>query len=512
MQKIVIVGGGTAGWMTAAALVSLLDKSLFSVTLVESEMIGTVGVGEATLPHIRYFNSRLGIDEGEFIAATGATYKLGIEFVNWGALGDSYIHPFGDFGINIDGLPFHHFWMKCKDYCFDSNLFDYSLPVVACRKGKFEYPSKDPKSLRSTFAYAFHIDAAKYAAYLKGIALERGLLHLVDTVDSVTLDSQAGDIDFLRLASGADVKGDFYIDCSGFQSLLLGKALGVPYVDWSHWLPCNRAIAAPQAASQVLPPFTQAVARDAGWTWKIPLQNRFGSGYVFSDHFLSYEKAEESFASFFPNGFLAKPRGLSFLAGRRQVTWSKNCVAVGLSSGFLEPLESTSIYLIQAAITEIFEALSTSPISYSEQAEFFNEKMSVEYEKIRDFIILHYKNTVREDTEFWRYCKNMDIPEGLMAKMDAFREAGHVDQKIEKGLFLSPSWVAVLIGQGLIPRAYSERVDVIPTGDLLAGLMRIKRDIRNEVNKMRDHSSSLSANMAVNEWPQSALSLYTIFS
>jgi tryptophan halogenase len=449
-MQVVIVGGGTAGWMTAAALAMSFAGRLADVTLIESEEIGTVGVGEATVPHIRFFNQRLGIDESDFIRRTNATFKLGIEFRDWSRLGDSYIHPFGDFGHDIDGLPFHQHWLHAtRDDARDMpGLEACSLPIVAARDNRFAPPLDDPRSIGSTYSYAYQFDAALYAAYLRDYAETRGVVRIEGRVDAV--EPHEDGIAAVRLADGRRIAGDLFVDCSGFRALLIDGALKVGHRDWSHWLPCDAAWAVPTANTGPLTPYTRATARDAGWQWRIPLQHRTGNGHVFSTRFTDPETARTLLLDNLEGEALAEPRMLRFRTGRRDRQWVGNCVAIGLSAGFLEPLESTSIHLIQLAIGKLIELFPAGGVFDPVDEAEYNRAMALEYDRVRDFLVLHYCATERDDTPFWRYMRTMALPSSLTEKIAEFRERGIVAQYRE-GMFLPASWLAVYHGQRIVP-------------------------------------------------------------
>lgn len=517
MLKIAIVGGGTAGWMAAAAFSHVFEGAV-EIILIESDQIGTVGVGEATIPHLRYFNERLGIDEHEFMRETSATYKVGIEFANWGRLGESYIHPFGNFGSVTRGISFYHYWLRAKQAGFNVPLDAFSLPVAMAKNNRFNYPSCDQNSVKSTYSYAFHIDASRYARFLRRYCEQkasgaRAFLRVEGKVVGVDRTPNSGDIAAVRLDSGQEVAADYFIDCSGFRSLLLGDALEVGFDDWSHWLPCDKAIAIPSASRSAPPPYTKATAHVAGWQWKIPLQHRVGNGHVFSSSFMSEDKAESILRDHVDGEPLAEPNVLKFKAGRRKVSWANNCLAVGLSSGFLEPLESTSIYLIQIAIMKFIDLLPVSKNSASQRDEF-NRQMSVEYERIRDFLILHYHVTQREDSEFWRYCKNMDIPDSLGSKMAAFKEQAYV-VSYEQGLFLEPSWVAVYLGQGMNPQSYHRGANQLGGQEMEHLFRSVAGEVASAAEAMPVHSDIVARHCGSSSddvWPKAAMSLYGVFS
>jgi len=482
---VVIVGGGTAGWMTAAALAKLLPRRC-KVHLVESEEIGIVGVGEATLPHLRAFNERIGIDEAEFMARTRATFKLGIDFENWGQVGDRYIHPFGTFGRGQGDVGFHQYWLRMLHQGAPvAELERYSMACMIARLGRFSLPAADPNDIKSTFNYAYQFDATLYAPYLRAHAERMGARRTEGRIVDVELNSETGDIEAVVLASGERIAGDLFIDCSGFVSLLIGKALGEPFQDWSQWLPCDRAVAMPCRTRTAVTPYTSAIAMEAGWRWRIPLQHRTGNGYVFASDFISEEKAAEALVSAVEGEPIAEPRVLKFKAGRRARSWVKNCVAVGLAGGFLEPLESTSIYLIQAAISALVELLPEKEIAPSDRDEF-NRIVDLEYDRIRDFLILHYHATERSDTDFWNYVRTMDIPDTLAEKLELFRRRGRV-VKYREGVFLEASWIAVYLGQRVHPEGHDMRANV-PSADALArGMEQLSLEVLKAAEAMPDH-------------------------
>ena len=493
-NHIVVLGGGTAGWMTAAGVASLLCPAGIEVTLVESEEIGIVGVGEATLPHLKFFNQTLGIDEFDFMAKTRATIKLGIEFVDWGRKGDSYIHPFGDYGISNDGIGFHHFWRKFADQL--GPICDYSLPVVAARGGRFAPPSNDAKSVLSTYRYAYQFDATQYAPYLRRIAESRGVKRIEGRVVRSELN-EFGDIQTLVLDDGREISGDFYVDCSGFRGLLIEDALDTGYEDWTHWLPCNRAVAAACEHEGAWLPYTRATARDSGWQWRIPLQHRTGNGYVYASEFTSDQSAQDRFVQSLEGPLVSDPKLLFFKTGKRNKLWNRNCVAIGLSGGFLEPLESTSIYLIQQGITyliELFQGAGDAVVARSE----YNRMMDMEFERIRDFLILHYVATEREDTPFWRHMKSLELPASLEEKMELFRASGRV-QTYDYGLFLEPSWLAVYLGQGILPRDYDPRVDQFPDAETLSRLHGLKGHIAKAANALPSHGDWIASHCSTKD-------------
>jgi len=450
--------------MAAASLARFLRPDQCSIRLVESAEIGIVGVGEATVPHIRFFNQTLGLDEADFMRKTHATFKLGIEFVNWARLGDSYIHPFGDYGRPFRGVKFHQVWNRLRLAGDASPIDDYSLPIEAAKNARFAPPTNDPQSPLAGFGYAFQFDATLFAPFLRAWAEPRGVRRTEGRVVDVTLRGTDGFIESLTLASGEKIEGDLFIDCSGFFGLLTEKSLHTGYEDWTHWLPCDRAVAVPCESSGPLLPYTRSTAHGAGWQWRIPLQNRTGNGHVYSSQFISDDEAAATLLKNLDGKALAEPRLLKFVTGRRKKTWNRNCVAVGLSGGFVEPLESTSIYLIQAAITHLIELFPDRNFDAVNLDEY-NRVMDLEFERVRDFIVLHYHATERDDTPLWNYVRNMPIPDSLAYKMELFRERGVV-VNYRVGLFYEPSWVAVYVGQRILPKRFDPLLDDTPLDEL----------------------------------------------
>ena len=493
--KIVIVGGGTAGWMTAAAFASVFKSELRSIHVIESSEIGIVGVGEATLPHLRFFNQRIGINEPELMAKTQATFKLGIEFVDWARRGDSYIHPFGAYGSKIAGVPFHNYWLRQRAQGDATPIEDYSLAIVAARANRFTLPAEDPTAVLSTFGYAFQFDASLYAQYLRGFAEARGVQRTDGKIVDVQLRGTDGSIESVKLADGSTVHGDLFIDCSGFRGLLIEQALETGYDEWTKWLPCDRAAAVPCENAGPLTPYTRATAREAGWQWRIPLQHRTGNGYVYSSQFISDDEVAAKLLSRLDGKALADPRFLRFTAGRRRKTWNRNCVAIGLAGGFLEPLESTSIYLIQIAITTLIDYLSerdfTSAGKFDPRTvEAFNRWIEMEYDRVRDFLILHYHATERDDAPIWNYCRTMDVPDSLKHKMELFRHRARVVTH-KDGLFLEPSWLAVYFGQRVMPQGYDPLADALDGAEAARQLQSVHEQVQSAVVRMPTHEDFL---------------------
>ncbi|MFN3312961.1 MAG: tryptophan halogenase family protein, partial [Hyphomonas sp.] len=476
IRKILIAGGGTAGWMTAAVLSKLLKNDYAEIVLVESEEIGTVGVGEATIPQIGTFNRTLGIDENEFVKATQGSFKLGIEFVDWGAKGERYIHPFGGYGIDMEGVSFHAFFQKHhgQDYG-PSTPEQYCLQAVAARQNKFMRPIKAGNSPLSKIAYAFHFDAGLYARFLRGQSEARGVVRHEGKIADVALDAETGHIRHVQLTDGRIFEADLFVDCTGFRGLLIEQALNAGYNDWSHWLPCDRAVAVPCESASRLTPYTRSTAREAGWQWRIPLQHRTGNGHVWSSQFTTEERATEILMSNLDGKPLAAPRHLKFVTGHRRQFWVKNCVAIGLAAGFIEPLESTSIHLIQSGVAKLLQMFPSRGFSQPD-IDRYNRITTFEYERIRDFIILHYHLTRRDDTEFWNYTRNMAIPDYLADKMALFESHGRIFRENDE-LFNDTSWFAVMIGQGLRPRDYDPVADVLNAAETEARMTNIRNTV-----------------------------------
>ena len=484
INKVVIVGGGTAGWMTAAWLGRVLRHQLRDIVLVESDEIGTVGVGEATIPSIRKFNQWLGIDEDKLLARSQGTFKLGIEFVDWGALGNRYHHSFGPNGRDWQGLPFHAYWLR-QHFGHAADLGEYNLQTIAARRAKFMRPTGENSPL-ATITYAFHFDASMYARYLRELAEAAGVVRVEGKIERASLRPADGSIDAVHLADGRAIGGDLFIDCSGFRALLIEGALGVGYEDWSHWLPCDRAFAVPSERTDPLLPHTRSTAKSAGWQWRIPLQHRTGNGVVFASAFMDDDAARASLLDGLDGRALAEPRLIRFRAGRRQAFWVKNCVAIGLSAGFLEPLESTSIFLIQNAIARLQILFPDSDFDRAD-IEQFNRDSIKEYEDVRDFIILHYKAGNRSDTEFWRYCSSMAIPDRLDWRMKLFGSRGRIIEEKGEQFGLS-SWLAVMWGQGLRPRSCEPLTSGLDPLKLVAWLDDTRRVISDCCDHMPSHA------------------------
>lgn len=490
LKRIVVVGGGSAGWMTAAALSDALGQSC-DITLIESEAIGTVGVGEATIPPIRTFNKRIGIDEATFVRETAGSYKLGIQFVDWARLGHSYFHPFGQYGAEFDKVPFYHYWMReSLAGRIEGPIDDFSMCWAMAKAGKFAHPQPDRRKIQSTFDYAYHFDAGLYAAFLRKVSEARGVTRIEGKVVDVALRGEDGFIDSVMLDNGEQVGGELFVDCSGFRGLLIEGALEAGYENWQHWLPCDRAIAVPCAKREAITPYTRSTAKAAGWQWRIPLQHRTGNGYVHCSEFISEDAARDELMGSLDGEAQADPRTLRFVTGRRRKFWDKNCVAIGLSAGFMEPLESTSLHLIQYGILRLIALLPDSAMSPLLAREY-NAQTTNEYERIRDFLILHYKATTRDDAELWRYCSAMEIPDSLQYKMDHFREYG-VLVSDERELFANPSWIAVYLGQDIVPKrapAITAMRNHVPVAERMG---MVARAMDEAIAEMPEHAQFLA--------------------
>ncbi|WP_294307467.1 tryptophan halogenase family protein [uncultured Sphingomonas sp.] len=489
IDHVVIVGGGTAGWMMAAAAGRYLDNGTRRITLIESDAIGTVGVGEATIPSILNFNALLGIDEAEFLRATQGSFKLGIEFVGWHRPDSRYVHPFGHYGRDIQGLNFHQLWLKMREQAGVGPIGDYSASTVAMERAAFGMPQSDPRSPLSGLAYAYHFDAGLYAAFLRRRAETDGVTRVEGRIVAVDR-APNGDVAAVRLDDGQRIAGDLFVDCSGFRSLLLGETLGVGFEDWSHWLPCDRAIAVPTERTEPLLPYTRATAHPAGWQWRIPLQHRTGNGVVYASRFMDDDDAERLLLSRLDAEPTAAPRRLSFTAGCRTRLWERNVVALGLAGGFLEPLESTSIHLIQQGISKLF-ALFPDKRMVSVERDEYNRQMGDNYRSIRDFIILHYHATARDDSPFWDHVRTMPLPDTLARKIALFREKGRIF-RYEDELFATPSWVAVMLGQGVMPEGYDPVIDALDEERVLAALRQMRQATATAVATLPPHSVALA--------------------
>lgn len=494
IRRVVIAGGGSAGWMTAAALANALRGSA-EITLVESDEIGIVGVGEATIPPIKLFNHQLGIAEHEFVAATQGTFKLGIEFVNWTRLGHRYFHPFGQHGADFDFVPLHHYWLKLRAEGDTTDFQDYSMAWAAAKRGRFDKPIQDRRRIQSTFDYAYHFDASLYARFLRDYAENRGVVRIEGKIAGAELRAADGFIESIRMEDGRLVEGDFFVDCTGFRGVIIEGALKTGFDDWTHWLPCNRAAAVPcrHEDPDRLDPYTRSTAREAGWQWRIPLQHRVGNGHVFSSEHISEDEAVSVLLGNLEGERLADPRVIRFTTGKRKSFWNRNCVAIGLAAGFLEPLESTALHLIQSGIARLlalFPDRNFAPIV----AEEYNRATAIEYERVRDFIILHYHANHRRDTALWRYCAHMAIPETLEYKLDHFRAFGR-PVAIGFELFQNPSWLAVMLGQEVMPN-HPDPLAEMRKVDAAKFMASLRRVIGEAADAMPTHRDYISRNCA----------------
>ena len=484
LGHIAVIGGGSAGWMAAATLANTLQGDC-RITLVESEAIGTVGVGEATIPPIKAFNQRLGIAENDFVRETQGSFKLGIRFVDWAREGHRYFHPFGPYGADFDPVPLHHYWLREQQNGDRSSLDDYSMAWAASAGNRFDRPTRDPRLVQSTYDYAYHFDAGLYAAYLRRYAEQRGVVRVEGRVETVSQDAESGRVTSVTLDNGSVVDAEFYLDCTGFRGLLIEGTLETGYEDWTHWLPCDRAVAVQCTHGGDFTPYTRSTALAAGWQWRIPLQHRIGNGYVHCSRHISEDEATATLLDNLDGEAIAEPRVLRFRTGRRKRFWNGNVVAIGLAAGFMEPLESTSLHLIQTGITRfmaLFPDRHIDPLAVEE----YNRLTTLEYETIRDFLILHYCATERDDSPLWRECRAMPIPETLRYKIDHFRSYGRiVSTGIE--LFQNPSWLAVFVGQFVTPKRYDPLVDQRPRVEARQKLEGLRRVMREAAQAMPTH-------------------------
>ena len=490
IRKIVIVGGGTAGWMAAAAFSALLERDSVEIVLIESDEIGTVGVGEATIPPLIAYNKMVGIAEDEFLAAAQGTFKLGIEFVDWGAKGERYFHPFGPHGQDLRGVHFHQLYLRESKRRTLPDIREWSMSSVAAALGKFARPGPDARLPLSQLAYAFHFDAGLYAKFLRAHAERAGVQRLEGKIVDVTLDSGSGHVRSVTLADGRTIEGELFIDCSGFRGLLIEEKLNTGYDDWSRWLPCDRAAAVPTRLAGPPDPFTRSTARTSGWQWRIPLQHRMGNGLVYSSAHLERNQAEELLLANLEAETLAPPRHLSFTAGRRRLAWNANVVSLGLSSGFVEPLESTSIHLVQSGIAKLLALFPDRRFDPVERDEY-NRQMQDVFEDVRDFVILHYKATRRDDSEFWNYCRTMDVPDSLARRLELWRAKGRLFREGCE-LFGTASWVAVLLGQGIVPEEQEPAAGAIAPEVLSDALDKMYLSYRHMAEHMPTHSEFIA--------------------
>jgi len=484
IRRVIIVGGGTAGWMAAAGLAKSLGRTI-DITLVESDAIGTVGVGEAVIPLIKSFHALIDLEEDVFLRAVNGTFKLGIEFENWGQLGDSYFHPFGPTGVEAWACQFHHYWLKAKSRGETELLRRFSLEASMAEAGRFTLNSEPQPQ------YAYHFDASLYAGVLREIAVGCGVRRIEGKVIDVGVNGESGFIESVLLESGERLEGDLFIDCSGFRGLLIQQVLDTPWEDWSHWLRNDRAVAVQTELVAPPAPYTRSTARPCGWQWRIPLQNRVGNGLVYCSQYLSDDDARKALLDNVEGKALTEPRTIRFRTGRRSRQWVRNCIAVGLSSGFLEPLESTSIHLIQNSILRLVRMFPAAGIDPAEVRQF-NDETTTEIEQIRDFIILHYKVTQRADSAYWTACREMDVPEHLAHKIALFQSNARAVRDNNE-MFRERSWAAVMLGQGIQPRGYHPFVDNLSDEQLSRLMAEVRSNVARIVAGSPSHDAFLES-------------------
>jgi tryptophan 7-halogenase len=489
-REIVIVGGGTAGWMAAAAFARFLESG-WRIRVIESDEIGTVGVGEATIPAIRLFNAALGLNEDDFLRHTQGTFKLGVQFVDWLRPGRTYIHAFGQVGRELGLIPFHHYWLRGRSLGVAKDIAAYSFNAMAAAENRFGRTSKPAGSPLPDQPYAFHFDATLYARYLRRYAEARGVERIEGKVVEVRLRPEDGFIDGLVLESGDSIGGELFIDCSGFRGLLIEGALKTGYDDWTHFLPCDRALAVPCASVGPLIPYTRATARTAGWQWRIQLQHRIGNGYVYCSRHISDDEAAATLLANLDGEALAEPRPLRFVTGMRRTAWSRNCVALGLAGGFMEPIESTSIHLIQSGIMRLLSLLPGKAFDQADVEEY-NRQTALEYERIRDFLILHYKAVAR-DEPLWRECRDMPIPASLQRKLDLFAANGRIF-RYDDELFTETGWLQVMLGQGVQPRGWHPLADTLSDADLAGFLAAVEQLVAQNAAALPRHEDFVGSN------------------
>lgn len=499
VKKFVIVGGGTAGWMTATYFAQLAHGAGLTIEVVESEEIGIVGVGEATIPTILDFNRLLQIDESQFMRSTQATFKAGIQFVDWHRKGHSYIHPFGNYGVPMHGVHFHHFWLRHHLQGGQMEPGEFSLNITACHEGKFGRVLPTDRLPLPQMSHAYHFDAGLYARTLRGYAEARGVQRTEGKIVQVRQNAESGYVESVKLEDGRVVSGDFFIDCSGFRGLLIEQTLEAGYEDWSHWLPCDRAVAVPCERAARTTPYTRSTSLDSGWQWRIPLQHRTGNGYVYCSQFISDDEAASVLLGNLDGAPQAAPRPLRFVAGRRKEIWKKNVVAIGLASGFLEPLESTSIHLIQSVVARLMFML---PAAGFDQATIdkFNAMARSELEEIRDFLVLHYAATMREDTPFWRHCRAIQKPESLQQRWEIYERTGNIVIG-SSDLFKEPSWFAVFQGQGVEARACHPFANIPSDQELQRRFDLIAGDTKKRVASFPSHDDYIRMHCAAPSMP-----------
>lgn len=501
VNNVVIVGGGTSGWMCAAAVARMAPPST-SITLVESEEIGVIGVGEATIPTLIEFNEFLGLDENDILRECQGTFKLGIEFVDWLGVGESYFHPFGFYGRDTPEFAFHQLWLRLRELSAKGvappdaagGINDYNLCAAAARLGRFSPPQGGADAILSTMRHAYHFDSMRYGRLLRRYAEQKGVRRVEGIVVGIEQDTDCGLIRSVTLRGGQVLGGDLFVDCSGFKSLLIEGAMASDFIDWSRYLPCDRAFTVPTSRSGPPVPYTRATADRGGWRWRIPLQERTGNGYVYSSDFIDQDEAHLQLVEGAEGEPLADPLSLRFRTGHRRAFWEKNCVAIGLAGGFIEPLESTSIHLAQMGIQRLINLWPGRGFNASEIAHY-NRSMTADYERVRDFIVLHYKATQRDDTEFWRYVGNMEIPDTLASKLDIFRASGRIIASPED-LFTPHSWLAVMLGQGISPQSYDALVDRVPESALIHNMRLLKDAVAKTASTLPSHQDYISRHCA----------------
>jgi tryptophan halogenase len=490
IKKVVIVGGGTAGWMTAASLARYFENKSAEVTVIESSEMGTVGVGEATIPNIVDFNRNLGIDELEFIKATQATFKLGIQFENWHKQGSDFFHPFADYGVKLNNIDFHHYLERLAKEGEETYLEEYSFPCVLAKKEKFAQPQVPSTSPLADYQYAYHFDAGLYANFLKSFSIKLGIKHIDTKVESVNLNNDTGFIHSVSLNNNQVIEADLFIDCSGFKGLLIEGALETGYESWNDVLICDRAIAIQTESVSQPSPYTRSIARNAGWQWRIPLQHRTGNGYIYSSKFESDTEAEQTLLGNIEGKTINKVRKFTFNPGRRKQIWNKNCVAIGLSSGFLEPLESTSISLIQSIISKLLTFFPDKSFNEHDIAEV-NRLHNEEVENIRDFLVLHYKLTARTDTPFWLHCQELSLPKTLAHKINLFESRGHIAM-YDNDSFEAASWLTMYNAFKCQPKRYDPRVDSYDINAIKANLQKMKNSIESAADQAMTHQDFIN--------------------
>ncbi len=490
IRKIVIVGGGTTGWMAAGSLSKFIADKDISVTLIESPNIGTIGVGEATIPNIVAFNKNIGIDEVELIKATQATFKLGIKFDNWYQENSTFFHPFADYGLKINDVEFHHYVNRMRLQGADVNLKDYCFATTLAQLDRFAQPNPNPQTPLADYSYAYHLDAALYAQYLQKFSVSKGIEHVSANVTGAKLNKDSGFIDSVILDNGQEISADLFIDCSGFKGVLINGAMGIGLKDLSKWLPCDRAVAVQTELSGSPTPYTIATGRDAGWQWKIPLQHRMGNGYIYSSQFIDNQTAEDTLLAHVDGKTINNVRQFDFPLGTREVIWHKNCFALGLAGGFLEPLESLGLSLIQTALAKLYTFFPDKSFNQHDIAEV-NRLHNAELERIIDFLVLHYKLTKRNDTEFWRYCQAMEIPDSLAHKIEVYKSQGHVVMYDHES-FEQASWLSMYNGFNVMPKRYDIRANAIAPDIILKNLQQMKQSMASAAQQAMSHQAFIN--------------------